>query len=171
MNRIIALLLIGLAPCLAQDLKPFDRLNRENVQIDAKTVKGGSKIDRKWQTDYGSFIRDFEQSRVVEAKISMPKQGEEAATLEFFIILRDGGGKGEKFIKGTGEQSADNGDIWIFAASASRTHENYEALGIEDHHGEKIVGWFIRAVKDGQVVGYSTSSSALEKYAMSGDRF
>lgn len=155
----------------AEDLKPYDRLSRDNVEVKALAVSSGSKVETNWRTRYGSYAKDIKQLKLVEVSLSKVGTDKGPVTLEFYTVVRQEGGNGERIEKAEGLEDADKANTWVFAASASRSHQRYRYSNTDYKSGEKIMGWFVRAIRDGQIVGIAASPSAFERYASSKEKF
>lgn len=156
---------------VAQELKPYDRLSRDNIEVKAQAVSTGSKVETNWRSWYGSYYKDFKQLKLVEVSLSKVGDSKGPVTLEFYTVMKQEGGNGERIVKAEGLQDAERANTWVFAASASRSHLRYRYSNADYKSGEKIMGWFVRAIRDGQIVGIAASPSAFERYATSKETF
>lgn len=164
------LFLLGILPftAMAQALKPFDRLSRDNVTLNAKQIAGGGSTSHNWESGYGSFDRDKTGRNTIEVEVSPVGAKKEPIQLVFTFVAKTFGGEGkedyisDQFILPTGSGKA------VFSAEASHNDQNYIYLGERIRSGKKLVGWYCSAIRNGVVVGIAGSSHKYYEYAMEG---
>jgi hypothetical protein len=169
--KVLALLLVLVASGAsafaeeAVELAPFDRLGKNNVIMKARQMSGGSTSDYKWQSGYGSFDRDKTASNTVEVEVSAVGSNGKPLVVEFFFVAKElGSGGGEHFIQKKEDVPAGNGKL-AFTAEATHNDERLVYAGARNRSGQRLVGWFGRAVRDGAIIGVVGSSDKYVQYA------
>lgn len=148
----------------AEDLAPFDRLGKGNVTVKAKQLSGGSRIDRNWQTSYGSYDRDTTSFKIIEVEVSGRGQSQSPLRVEFFFAMRDPD-KGVRYFEGQEEASNATKGLYTFSTSVTRNDQRYVFLGERYKSGDKPVGWLVRVIRDNAIVGIAASAPSYEKVA------
>lgn len=142
-------------------LKPFDRLARDNVTIKVVHIGGGGSVKNNYQTSWGSYDKTRNQEYAYEVSLD-PKS---PVLLEFAFVFRDSGGE---FILAEKPQTVAQAEKIKFEQSAESQDINLKLANYRKKSGEKIIGWLARASRDGKVVGIAGSSDKYEKIAGSG---
>jgi len=160
----LLLVLLAISSLSAQEIAPFDRLGKNNVTVKAKQLSGGSKIDRNWQTSWGSYDRDMTSTKVIEVEVSGIGTNKGPIKVEFFFAIKDEA-NGLRYFEGQNEKNDLDRGLWLFSTTATRNVVNLAALGERYKSGEKIVGWLVRVIRDNTIVGVAASAPAFEKAA------
>ena len=131
-----------------------------------------SKITKEnWRTDWGSYDRDYERMHHIEVRLLPWGKGETAADLEWIWFGRGLEHNGARVVLKRGRQAvtlkggAGPQIILLHSGIILGSVANYAALGERDAEGEKIEGWYVRLLVDGQTVSDATSSSYLADVA------
>jgi len=146
-------------------LLPYDHLSRDNIHVTAHTLETGSVNYTYWATSWGSYSKDFTQKKLVEVSLSAIGNSGQPVSLEFFRVFRIDGGS-EVFVKSEAQDMMTNGSgAWCVAMSATRNVTHYRMAGVTTQSGEKIVGWFVRAIRSHRIVGFASSPSTYDRFA------
>jgi hypothetical protein len=164
-----ALHLLVLMPLVAlgEDIKPFDRLGRENVTIRAQHVSGGNSTDYRYKAAWGSYVRTVTSFKDIEVTIVQPRREKHSLKLEFFFVI-----KGDsRYAKRAGEADFPEGEgSAVFSTSTRQRQERWVYVGVYGQSGEKVDGWLVRALKGNQIVGVAASAPSLEETAANPER-
>ena len=158
-----------LLPLLAfgEEIKPFDRLGRENVTIRAQHISGGSSTDYNYKTYWGSYVRTVKSFKDIEVTIVPPRKEKHPLKLEFFFVI-----KGDyRYARKAGEADFPEGEgSAVFSTSTRQSQHRLVYVGVYAQSGEKVEGWLVRALKGDQIVGVAASGPSLEETAASPER-
>jgi hypothetical protein len=164
-----ALCFLFLVPLVAlgEDIKPFDRLGKDNVTLRAQHISGGSSTDYSYKTSWGSYVRTVKSVKDIEVTIVQPRKEKHALKLEFFFVI-----KGDRrYAKRAGEVDFPEGEgSAVFSTSARQSQQRFVFVGAYAQSGEKVEGWLVRALKGGQIVGVAASAPSLEEMAANPER-
>lgn len=168
MNYIIRLLLVSLTIATtskAEDILPFDRLGRNNVTLDAKTIAGGSSNQNDYKTDYGSYDKTKNQAKSIEIKTHCLSSNKEDLSIRFYFVFRDAQTKKELFVPSDAVTFKEGIGTAVFRETSKSTDLNLVTIGIREKTGKTIVGWLARAIRSNQIVGVAGSTERLKKMA------
>ena len=155
--------LLVLLPVLAQaeEIKPFNQLGKENVTLRVKQIKSGNSFDYNYKASWGSYDRDVTTWKDVEISVEQSRAVKVPVTLEFYFLFNHS--KVAKFA-GKADVPLGVGDF-TFSGQATRNDANWIYLDLKTASGDKMSGWFVRAIKDGAVVGATGSNQSGVKLA------
>ncbi len=77
--KVLRLLWLVPLTALGEDIKPFDRLGKDNVTIRAQHISGGSSTDYSYKTSWGSYVRTVKSFKDIEVTIAAAAKGETSA--------------------------------------------------------------------------------------------
>jgi hypothetical protein len=163
---ILAVLVFSTSLLCAQDIKPYDRLGKENVRITAKVIVAGTSIDRQWGSDSGSYERNRTSSLEVEVVVSPIGAKAEPLALHFYFVIRDHSSGKEVPSQCDVQALAVGSGTARFSGDASRYETRYGGSGGKKNtSGNAFAGWFVRAVRDRKIVGIAGSAAKYEEMA------
>ncbi|MEO6845672.1 MAG: hypothetical protein ABI443_00290 [Chthoniobacterales bacterium] len=150
------------------ELVPYNNLNPHNITLEESTVSTGGSTDRKWESWWGSYSRDTISRRVIEIKIGRIGNSGEPLTLEVFKIFRQNGKETRLFLTGKKEFPFGVGEYQFdITATATHVHYEYDYPRRDYKSGQTIAGWFVRAIRNGAIVGVAASSESYLNMAKS----
>jgi hypothetical protein len=152
---------------LGENIKPFDRLGKDNVTLRAQHISGGSSRDYSYKISWGSYVRMVKSFKDIEVTIVEPRTEKHALMLEFFFVI-----KGDRrYAKRAGEADFPEGEgSAVFSTSPRQSQRRFVFVGTYAQSGEKVEGWLVRALKGGQIVGVAASAPRLEETAGNPER-
>ena len=156
-------MLIIAATSKAKDLRPFDRLGRDNVTLDAKSVANGAATRNEYETDYGSYDKTKDQDKDIAVRVLEVSPSSKKLSIEFYFVFRDARTNKESFVPAVVFKE-ENGML-IFRERATSTDTKLAMIGVRTKTGESIYGWFVRAVRDGRIVAVAGSAERFVKMA------
>jgi len=161
MKALHLLLLIPLV-ALGEEIKPFDRLGRDNVTIRAQHRSGGSSTDYDYKAPWGSYVRTVKSFKDIEVTIAQPRKEKHPLKLEFFFVI-----KGDKrYAKKAGVVDFPEGEgSAVFSTSAQQNQQRWVYIGVHGKSGERVEGWLVRALKEDRIIGIAASAPSLEEMA------
>jgi hypothetical protein len=166
--KALPLLLLAPLAALGEDLKPFDRLGRDNVTIRAQHRSGGSSADYSYKASWGSYVRTVKSVKDIEVTISQARKEKQPVKIEFFFVIK---GDSKRYAKKAGELDLPEGEgTAVFSASAKQNQQRWVYLGYHERSGERIEGWLVRAVKEERILGIAASTPSLEEMAANPER-
>jgi hypothetical protein len=165
--KVLRLLWLVPLTALGEDIKPFDRLGKDNVTIRAQHISGGSPTDYSYKTSWGSYVRTVKSFKDIEVTIVQPRKEKHPLKLEFFFVI-----KGDhRYAKRAGEMDFPEGEgSAVFSTSARQSQQRFVFVGSYAQSGEKVEGWLVRALQGDQIVGLAASAPSLEETAANPER-
>ncbi|HEY5706477.1 MAG TPA: hypothetical protein VIS96_12975 [Terrimicrobiaceae bacterium] len=160
-----ALLLVLFLPLVAlgQEIKPFDRLGRDNVTIRAQHKSGGNSADYSYRASWGSYVRTVTSTKDIEVTVTQQRKEKHPLKLEFFFVIKGGP---SRYAKKAGILDLPEGEgSAVFSTSSQQRQARWVYLGFREKSGERIEGWLVRALKDDRIIGIAGSSPSLEEMA------
>jgi hypothetical protein len=140
------------APNLAFDFKTSGRGG--SISFDAKETAASRSITRNWQTDWGSYDRDFFQSKTISISLTALGAANFDGAIEVFWFARKLETK-TLFIFSRETKPISFGGIKPRLSRMEATMPdlasnvvNYASLGIRDLAGSKLAGWMV-VLRDG----------------------
>ena len=121
---------------LGEEIKPLDRLGRDNVTVQARHKSGGSSADYSYKTSWGSYVRQVTSTKI--SRLPLPS----------ILDLPEGEGS------------------TIFSTSSQQGQARRVYLGFREKSGERIEGWLVRAIEGARIIGIAGSSPSLEEMAV-----
>jgi len=139
-----------------------------SFSFEAKETASGRQIDRKWETDYGSYDRDFYQSRTISTDITSLRAATNTESVEAFWFAQRLADK-KIFIYSREAKALDltatsrSTRIAFLSPVLKSNVTNYEALGDKYVAGSKYAGWMI-VLRDsaGTVMQHRSSTPTIE---------
>jgi hypothetical protein len=168
MNYIVKILLISLTivtTSKAEEILPFERLGRNNVTLDAKTIAGDSSTRNDYKTDYGSYDKTKHQAKSVEIKTRCLSSNKEDLSIRFYFVFRDAQTKKELFVPSDAVTFNEGIGTAVFRETSMSTDMNLVTIGIREKTGKTIVGWLARAIRGNRIVGIAGSTERFKKMA------
>jgi hypothetical protein len=148
---------------VAESLKAYDRLGRDNVTIRAQHESGSSTSDYSYRSRWGSYARTMTSTKDVEVTVTQPWKDKQALKLEFFFIIK---GDSKRYAKQAGVLDLPEGEgSSVFSTSARQGQERWVYMGFRESSGERIEGWLVRALNNDRIIGIAVSSPSLEELA------
>ena len=148
-------------------IQPFDDLGRDNVTVEAKTQGGGSSLTQTYHDDLGGYIIDGNQHKEMAVHVSQMRQKKIPLVVEFYFAFKDVSGRVE--VKKTGEYKMDDGEGDCEFDAEAHTHSEkwvYYTLPTEYYDsGNRISGWFVRAIGNDKILGIYASNPSFEDMA------
>ncbi|CAN5824537.1 hypothetical protein BH09VER1_BH09VER1_41660 [soil metagenome] len=162
---------------LAGDLKPYDRLSKLFIPMTAEVGASGATLKGEGAVGV-STTKDFTSAKEVILKVAAGNAAE--VKIEAFGVYKGYDSKKMRFEK-IDVQKISN-QQYSFTLSTKKTVERVKFqqqvtdstgrsytqtvdTGRAVNHGEKILGWFARAIVQDQIVGIAASSTQLEAAA------
>jgi hypothetical protein len=148
---------------LAESIKPYDRLGRDNVTVRAQHKSGSSTSDYSYRSRWGSYARTVTSTKDIEVTVTQPRKEKQALKLEFFFIIK---GNSKRYAKKAGVLDLPEGEgSSVFSTSAKQGQERWIYMGFRESSGERIEGWLVRALNNDRIIGIAASSPRLEELA------
>ncbi len=149
-------------------VQPYDRLARDNIHVSAYILESGSAGMKHWVYYWSHYRhRTVTQNKLVEILLSgIGNKGGDVTVQCYSVIRRNGGGE---VVAKVADQDIINDGVgkWCVTLEATRTEYQYSYYNRRTYtSGEKIVGFFVRVIRDGRIVGYSSSPIAYERFAL-----
>jgi hypothetical protein len=137
-----------------------------SISVSAKEVGTGKGIDRRWQTDYGSYSRDQYRTKALEVEIrntSSKATGDCKVTACW--VAREVSGARQIRIHHAETLPAQAGpvagsSVRFWSPLMAEGDDRYVALGERYRSGSKIDGWFVIVSRDDVVIGGVGSTPA-----------
>lgn len=169
-NRLLpgvaAMLLALLTAAQAETLEAYDPLARNNLTLKTNLLSSGSAVtNRDLETGYGTYVRDLETEKILRVEIPVVPKEFSPPTIEAYAIVKNHQTKKLSSAKGEIAQHSPNGTDFRFSAKNRRERWMYAEDGRVSQHGDKILGWIVRAIVDGRIVGVAASTDKYLIYA------
>ena len=103
--------------------------------------------------------------KVMEVRLSENGVAGAPAQVEFFIVVKPHGSN-ESIVPKQGTPDPSTPGRWIFDMTTEQSSTTPPAPDAAHGNDSRILGWFVRAVRNGRVIGYCASSFNYEQYAM-----
>lgn len=136
------------------------------VAFDAKRLASIRDVKHNWETDYGSFDRDFSQHITVAIQMRNMHSGKTNATLEVYFVAKDMTSETrwvfDKSLENVEIDSAKELHLLKQSKPLAASVQNYAALGIKDSSGGTMDGYIIRLVSGGKAQRVAASSRLLD---------
>jgi hypothetical protein len=153
---------------VAEGLKPYDRLGRDNVTVRAEQKGGGSSTDYNYRSKWGTYVRTVTSTKDIEVTIAQPRKEKQPLKLEFFFVIK---GDSKRYAKQAGMLDLPEGEgSAVFSATAKQGQKRWVFVGYREKSGEKIEGWLVRVLNNARIVGIAASSPSLEETASYPDK-
>jgi len=177
---LLSILALAAQPALAQALKPYDRLSNANVTLNAEIGTSGSQLQGT-STVGVSPTRAYETGKEIVVKIPVLKNSQ-GLVVEAFAVIKSYDSRGNGHLKKV-EVKKISDQEYRFTVSAAKSIERVMLqqtvldtdtgnrynqtidTGRSVSHGDKITGWFARAIQNNQIVGVCGSGPQMEELA------
>ena len=124
---------------------------------------GSSSSDYSYRSRYGSYVRTVTATKDIEVTITQPRKEKQPLKLEFFFVLK---GDSKRYAKQAGVLDLPEGEgSAVFSTSAKQGQQRFVFMGFRESSGERIEGWFVRALNNDRITGITASSPSLEELA------
>lgn len=144
--------------------------------IDAHEIGTGRGIDRKWETDWGSYSRDFYSTKGLEVNIRNVSRRDsgDCEIWAYWMAKRLGSDQpivhhAEKVPFDVEAMSSKTVRFWCPLSAANKT--NYELAGVQYTSGTKITGWIVVVARNNHTLVARTSAPMFENLVKSPDQF
>jgi hypothetical protein len=147
------------------------------LSLEAHEVGTGAAQTSNWETNYGSYDRDFSRSKKILVTVRNISRKPTPFAVMVYFVAKPAIAPGEQgydarrlFIYDRGEHAGEfRNEIELSGEFSSRTIianvQHYQALGVESAAGADTVGWIVVGFSDGQVFGIAASSQELLQIA------
>jgi hypothetical protein len=154
-------------------------LQAGTLSLEAHETGTGDAQVSLWETNYGSYDRDFSRSKKILVTLhNMSRKPASFAVTVYFIAKptvapsAQGYDPRALFIYDRGEHAGEfHNELELSGAFSSRSLsanvQHYEALGVESASGSDMIGWLVVGWSNGQRFGVATSSQELLRIANS----
>jgi len=145
-----------------------------SLSLEAKEVGTGISTQRNWETDYGSYDRDYRKRKQISITVRDLSRKAPPLVAQVYFIARPLNGA-PRFIYSQSALPVDlAGRIEATAAIAApdlkSSVQNYAALGRKYVAGADIDGWIVVGEVNGQPFGIRASSQTLLEIAQGNPR-
>lgn len=149
-------------------VQPYDRLSRDNIHVTAHNLESGSSGMNRWiyYWRYYHRSRTVTQNRLIEVHLSGIGNKGGDVTVQCYAVIRRNGGSEVTTRCADQDIITDGTGKWCVSMQATRSEYQYENGRRIYTSGEKIVGFFVRVIRDGRIVGYAALPSAYERFAL-----
>jgi hypothetical protein len=149
------------------------------LSVEAHEIGTGDARISLWETDYGSYNRDFSRSkRILVTLHNLSRKPTPFAVTVYFIAKPTVAPSAQSydqralFIYDRSEHAGEfHNEIEISGAFSSRVLganvQHYQALGVESASGSDMIGWIVVGWSNGQCFGVAASSQELLQIANS----
>jgi hypothetical protein len=146
-------------------IAPYDRLAKGNILVESHVLTSGSEDYIFWYSRWGSYSKSCIQKKLVEIRLSGIGNSGAPAVVEFFRVLRIN--NREICVQSEGQNIKSDGQgTWCVQLTSESYEVYYKSLGIREQIGLKMVGYFVRVMRDNRIVGYFAAPSAYERFAL-----
>jgi len=134
--------------------------------IKASGISAGKVTESNWESDWGTYDRDYARQQLVEVIVSPWGKGEAEAKLETLWFGRTVVGNDRVILRKLSQPvtlKAGAGPSKKIVASGviASNVQKYSSLGLTYGEGSKIEGWYIRLMMDGKLLSEAASASYL----------
>jgi hypothetical protein len=99
----------------------------------------------------------------IEVTITQPRKEKRPLKLQFFFVIK---GEPKRYAKQAGVLDLPEGEgSAVFSTSAQQGQQRFVFMGFRESSGERIEGWFVRALNNDRIIGIAASSPSLEELA------
>ena len=145
--------------------------------LEAHEIGTGDARISNWETDWGSYDRDFSRSKKIAVTLrNMSRKPVPFAVTVYFIakptvaINQIGYDARQLFIYDRREHAGEfHNEIELIGAFASRNLksnvQHYEPLGVDSASGNDMIGWVVLGYSNGDLFGVAASSQELLQLA------
>jgi len=152
-------------------------LQAGTLSLEAHETGTGDARLSLWETDYGSYERDFSRSKKILLTLhNLSRKPAPFAVTVYFIAKptvapsAQGHDPRALFIYDRGEHGGEfHNELELSGAFSSHplnaNVQHYEALGVESASGSDMIGWIVVGWSDGQRFGVAASSQELLRIA------
>jgi len=149
------------------------------LSVEAHEIGTGDARVSLWETDYGSYDRDFSRSKKILVTLhNLSRKPTPFAVTVYFIAKPTVAPSAQVydsralFIYDRGEHAGEfHNQIELSGAFSSRVLsanvQHYEALGVESASGSDMIGWIVIGWSNGQRFGVAASGQELLQIANS----
>ncbi len=164
----------------AQQLKPFDRLSKNDITLDASVGAAGAQLKNPGTTsDAVSVLKDYSSVKEVIIKIPVSRSLE-GLTVEAYGVYKNYDNKSVRFEKIDVRKVSGQEYRFVLTADKSVLRIKYQYTSVDQYghasegtvdtgrsvsHGEKISGWFARAIFQNEIIGIAGSSPQWQQSA------
>lgn len=153
------------------------------LSLEAHEIGTGDARVSNWETDYGSYDRDFSRSKKILVTLhNISRKPAPFAITVYFVakptVAPNTAGYDARnlFIYDRREHAGEfHDEIELKGSFSSRTLtanvQHYQALGVESASGADMIGWIVAGWSDGRSFGVAASSQELLQLAGSSERF
>src|SRR5438105_3902936 len=143
--------------------------NAGALSLEAHETGTGDARISNWETDWGSYDRDFSRSKKIAVTLhNMSRKPAPFAITVYFIAKptvapsQSGYDARRLFIYDRKEHAGEfHNEIELSGAFASRNLksnvEHYEVLGVESASGDDMIGWVVLGYSNGGIFGLAAS--------------
>lgn len=156
--------MLAAAAAWAQEIKPFDRLSRDNVTVKVKETGSGKNSDYQYKASWGSFDRTETSTKNLAVEVTKVGAQPEAVKVELFFVMKAKGGK--PYAMTTEPISLPDGHgVAEFSGSAQMQRERWVYANERNASGTSIAGWLVRVLRGDRIVGVAASMDTYLKAA------
>ena len=140
------------------------------VRLDVKNVGSAKIIDRKWESDYGSYWRDFVRTTRLEAEVGTLSKPVKGASIGWFFVGKKLSGTERFFVMADAKviniEPGPAVKMLLESGGVESSVTNYAALGQRYNSGAKLEGWIVRVQDESsRTLAIRASSATLEQLA------
>lgn len=168
----------------AQELKPFDRLSKNYITLDVELGTAGAQPIGSAQTGLrpggsASSTQDYDSIKEMVIKTPVAKHLD-GLIFEAYGVYKDYGTKEVRYEKLPVQTVSEQEHRFTLATKKMIERVKYQATLVDQYgrttpttidtgravnHGERISGWFVRAIYQNEIIGVAASTSQLQAAA------